>query len=848
MEEGTANVVLQQVRYSTRAGTSVTFAVEAGDALRSSGDVLLLKYAQANYGLDRLVLNALGEVDPSVFDRLPPPGGSIAEPAHGTLNFANVVFVGTPPLHRFGHDALRAWARDGLTAAANVLGAATDRGSTAGGVVVATAHGLRMSSSANLEPGHALESIAQGVIDALDVEVVATRVAEVRIVEIDRVHARQMAAALGSTQVFGGAPVPTLPPLTSTVASARAELSSGGRVTAGVLAASIRNRHPEYAAGALQSITFDSDAGALATVDEWLDRVQHLYSDERYSSSGRRLSGRYVVAGLAMLEPSLRQSLEVGGALDALFAEMGERPRDPFLRHNVAWSPDVPVRRLDDQLGRRLVARTLADHLHAFDDEHGGHSFVALIDGRWGAGKSTLLQFLVEEFNGESIGLRSSPAPRAGRHGRACVVKFDAWRQSRAGPAWLRLMTAMRSQLVTDHHLGLVGRLAERWRRLSAATVAALAMLSALSAAIVGLWVAGVVSVDSLASQVPVGITFGTTVITSAVALGTMFAAESERRARSFVVSAAEPMEQLSEHFQWLRAQSRDPILLLIDDLDRCEPSYVVELLDTVQKLVRDEEPPLRERPTLFVIVAADGRWLRAAYEEAHRSVADAIGEPGRPLGSLFLDKFFQVRIPVPELSPRLQQGFLERLLGSNESALLVSGSAVQDTNARIEAATTHDEVLEALRAISPLERIRFADTALQKLNSDDSTRRSEAHHALEHFAPLLEPNPRSVRRFLMAFSVLRAARLAEGNPVASEPLALWTIVTVRWPLLAEFLTDDPDAVALFRVPEEQLVGLAPTQLRSLLSSPTAELREVFNHEVGGPLSADVIRQCAGIA
>jgi hypothetical protein len=201
----------------------------------------------------------------------------------------------------------------------------------------------------------------------------------------------------------------------------------------------------------------------------------------------------------------------------------------------------------------------------------------------------------------------------------------------------------------------------------------------------------------------------------------------------------------------------------------------------------------------------------------------------------------------VPELSPRLQQQFLEGLLGSAEPQGPRSDQA-PEVVARIQAASTTDEVLEVLRSTTPLERIEVAEAALEQLTSSESSGGPEAHHALERFAPLLEPNPRSVRRFLMAFSVIRAARLAEGNPVATEPLALWTIVTVRWPLLAEFLTDNPERVDLFNASTSQLDSRVPGDVGDLLAHPTDELRQVFNHSVGGPLRADVIRQCAGLA
>jgi hypothetical protein len=45
------------------------------------------------------------------------------------------------------------------------------------------------------------------------------------------------------------------------------------------------------------------------------------------------------------------------------------------------------------------------------------------------------------------------------------------------------------------------------------------------------------------------------------------------------------------------------------------------------------------------------------------RASASTIGEPGRPLGYLFLDKVFQVSVSIPRLSPRWQSAYWQGLL-----------------------------------------------------------------------------------------------------------------------------------------------------------------------------------------
>jgi KAP family P-loop domain len=48
------------------------------------------------------------------------------------------------------------------------------------------------------------------------------------------------------------------------------------------------------------------------------------------------------------------------------------------------------------------------------------------------------------------------------------------------------------------------------------------------------------------------------------------------------------PMQDVARHFGWLIAKVKRPVVFFIDDLDRCPDSYVVELLEAVQTLIRD--------------------------------------------------------------------------------------------------------------------------------------------------------------------------------------------------------------------------------------------------------------------
>ncbi|WP_437308071.1 P-loop NTPase fold protein [Sorangium sp. So ce388] len=105
-----------------------------------------------------------------------------------------------------------------------------------------------------------------------------------------------------------------------------------------------------------------------------------------------------------------------------------------------------------------------------------------------------------------------------------------------------------------------------------------------------------------------------------------------------------------------------DGIVLYIDDLDRCPPGRVVEVLEAVHLLLGMR--------LFVVVVAVDSRWLvRSLYEHygkllplerSHRgeSVAVRLTTPRQ-----FLEKVFQIPFAVRSLDPTLFAGVVRALL-----------------------------------------------------------------------------------------------------------------------------------------------------------------------------------------
>jgi WD40 repeat protein len=119
-----------------------------------------------------------------------------------------------------------------------------------------------------------------------------------------------------------------------------------------------------------------------------------------------------------------------------------------------------------------------------------------------------------------------------------------------------------------------------------------------------------------------------------------------------------------------------DRIVLYIDDLDRCPPRRVVEMLEAIHLLLAV--------PLFVVVVAVDPRWLLRAIAAHYRELLQApdsqvsLGEQGGPVDpddeelwnstpAQYLEKIFQVVLTLPPLDTSGYQRMLRTLVGARE-------------------------------------------------------------------------------------------------------------------------------------------------------------------------------------
>jgi hypothetical protein len=603
----------------------------------------------------------------------------------------------------------------------------------------------------------------------------------------------------------------------------RSRLGPDTVVAAAQIAEALQAGHPEYGGKTFADVVL-TPGGPGHPTDMWLTDVAGLYRrDEVMASTHKVVDGTLVLLGLAELDPSLEEDLRRNGFLTRLQNEAKVRPRAD-VRDYTRWRSDSPA--AEDQLGREPFAEVLAQQLSAMAEANGQDRgpFLIHLDGPWGAGKSSVLGFLRRRLESEFL-----------------VVEINAWREQKVGGSWWwtildRLDQATRRTM--PWYRWWWHRFHDRLRMdWVPYLVGALVLLAGIGWVATGPDLAAAASVaDSMGKMWALALT----VLGGLMAVARYLLPGRRGAAEGAVDRSPSPAEAVKELLAAGLVRAGRPVLFLVDDLDRCSADYVVDFLETVQTQLCHALSA--DSHGLYAVVAADGEWIRTSYA-AHYESFGSISRPGRPLGYLFQEKVFQLRTRLPAVPSRTQRAYLQALLELPDGGSVAGRErAVQDIQAAMADAQTEAQLIEVA---SQATSIDVDPGTRQQLLGEAAVRfaqprmRNAARHALLRFDHYLEPNPRNIKLFVNTYGALRALRTIEGVFVDAGPLALWTIVEIRWPFLADYLRAHPA-----RLGQPELA--VPDDIRALMDD--RDVRAVLDDEAVGPLTTELVRQCCGMA
>jgi cytosine/adenosine deaminase-related metal-dependent hydrolase len=207
-------------------------------------------------------------------------------------------------------------------------------------------------------------------------------------------------------------------------------------------------------------------------------------------------------------------------------------------------------------------------------------------------------------------------------------------------------------------------------------------------------------------------------------------------------------------------------IILYIDDLDRCEPGRVVEVLQAVHLLMA--------LPLFIVVVAVDPWWLLRSLRQRYRSIlAPTTGQAGTASEELlatprqYLEKVFQIAFTLPAMTDkgfaRLVASFAPRTQPAHGDPLELPGeSEAPNVEPGTPASPTPEAPLAptgagVTRGSIHVEAGSAADRVVSAQSSDIDLTDTEVRFAMR-LRPLVD-TPRSTKRLINCYRLLRATR-----------------------------------------------------------------------------------------
>jgi KAP-like P-loop domain-containing protein/CHAT domain-containing protein len=412
------------------------------------------------------------------------------------------------------------------------------------------------------------------------------------------------------------------------------------------------------------------------------------------------------------------------------------------------------------------------------------------IFGTWGMGKSFLLEHIEREITRRQT-FRDGEAHHGTGISEAYIVRFNAWEYSASEIVWPGLVRKILSTLDKDvpwprykrWWTRLRWNLTREFRRLRA-PLAAAGMVVAIAVA-VALWRNHTDLAKTIAAVV------------AALGVGGLLKAASDPVARWVTTLFAESnygrqigyMEDIKHDLETLeRRLHKDGnpegdvvgrILVLIDDLDRCEPEKAVEMLQAVNLLLNFS--------SFIVCLGIDARIVTGAVEKHYAGLLGRTGASGYE----YLDKIVQIPFRIPEPGEEEIKTFIGKQLGDPQPPAVSGvggrpGPGPEPSAAEPEQASSTPMEPDATSA-EPSASAGLPDHVVDGDSAPEAVvpfTYAELQ-AFQTLASHLRPNPRHLKRLVNVYRLVRALARAKGDSVVLEhPAATirWLVMWGQWP------------------------------------------------------------------
>jgi len=258
--------------------------------------------------------------------------------------------------------------------------------------------------------------------------------------------------------------------------------------------------------------------------------------------------------------------------------------------------------------------------------------------------------------------------------------------------------------------------------------------------------------------------------------------------------------------FRLLVAEGK-PVVVFIDDLDRCSPGTVAQVIEAMNLFLS------ADFPDCYFVVGMDAQVVAASMEVAYENLDRKLKDVTRSYGSLgwyFMDKFIQLQFNIPNMTPDQRGTYLTKLFGREvEMKVIIPAAELDSVEKQLEetlnsATLTPEQLPQQAVELSKLRLQRpqvwqrlshtLIKTSAQQL-SDDSP---ALQKYLERYEPFLGVSPRGIKRFANLYrfySLSQLSRQSQGLPACSpSALARWLVIMLRWPQVVRWIQWEGEA------------------------------------------------------
>lgn len=345
--------------------------------------------------------------------------------------------------------------------------------------------------------------------------------------------------------------------------------------------------------------------------------------------------------------------------------------------------------------------------------------------GVWGAGKSTLLKLIEQKIKAEDFETK-----------KTICVNINAWAFEGYEDAKVAVMESLLQELKEDAPDGVKGKIKRLLKKVDffKLTTKAVGVAAPIVASVVsGNPLPMVMSFTGTAEEIGQGIKNATEAIQTL--RDDYMKTDSDCPSESTVVNNVRTFRK--EFEMALDDKELDNVVVLIDDLDRCQPERIIETLEAIKLF-------LSVNKTTFII-AADENVIQYAVRKKYPPVNNTEVNLDRE----YIEKIIQLPIYIPELSSRDIENYLMLLVAQQYCSRIQFYEVIEKVK--------DENIMVSQTLIEYDKLLDLTNEFIDESDRDSFNKTAEVIAGIKSIvSENLKGNPRQAKRFMNTFITKR--------------------------------------------------------------------------------------------